>query len=293
MTLPVSRVMRPSSDWLPGPAGKAGPAALDEQAVEPPLSGVLRQDHEAEQHGKREARAGHRRLPELPGQQQVRDEDQRDKLDAGRDTGAESLPPAALLSVRLAQVPDDQRHQDQVDLAQVHRAQDRFCPEDGGGAEQGGTQPDLVPAVAEPAEGEPQRREQRDDVDRHGKLLGQPPGDERDDRERDGRERRVGERQVQIAVPDPVVERRGQVRVVQWPHVPDDEPAGPVHGQVHRVHGEALRVNDRVDNVKPEGDGKRAQAGWEQPVAWRLVSPGRCLRAGEDRSHLANHSGSG
>jgi hypothetical protein len=41
------------------------------------------------------------------------------------------------IRVRLAQIPDDQRHQDQVDLAQVHGAQDGFGPEDGGRAEQG------------------------------------------------------------------------------------------------------------------------------------------------------------
>ena len=155
--------------------------------------------------------------------------------------------------------------------------------------------PSLVSvlAVAEAAEGQPERDQQRDDVHRHRQLLGQPPRDERDDREGNGRERRVGERQVQLAVTDPVIERRRQARVVQRPDVPDDKPARPVNGQVHRVHGEALGVDDRVDHVEPEGHGERAQAGQEQPAAWPCLVPGGRPRAGEDRSHLANPSGSG
>ena len=65
------------------------------------------------------------------------------------------------LCVRLAQVPDDQRHQDQVDLAQIHGAQDGFGPVDGGRAEQGDGLASSVLAVTEPAEGQPERREQR------------------------------------------------------------------------------------------------------------------------------------
>ena len=292
LTLPVSRVMRPSSDWLPGPADEPGPAALHEQAVEPPLGRIAGQDDEAEQHGERESGQGHGRLPELPGQQQVGDEDERDQLDAGRDAGAESLPPATLVRVRLAQVPDDQRHQDQVDLAQVDGAQHRFGPQDGARAEQRGAQPDLVPPVAEAAEGEPQRGQQGDDVDRHRQLLRQPPRHDGDDREHQGRERGVGKRQVEVAITDPVVERGRQMRVIQRPDVPHDEPAGPVDGQVDRVHGEALGVDDRVDHVEREGYHEHTQPGPEHSGAGRLVLACGRLRAAEDRSHLANPSGS-
>src|SRR6185437_8451635 len=93
--------------------------------------------------------------------------------------------------------------------------------------------------------------------------------------------------------PHPVVERRRQARVVQRPDVPDDEPAGPVHGQVYRVHGETLGVDDRVNHVQPEGQGERTQAGGQQPAARRVVFPRGRARTGEDRSHLANPSGSG
>src|ERR1700677_5024977 len=98
---------------------------------------------------------------------------------------------------------------------------------------------------------------------------------------------------MELAVSHPVVQKSGQVRIVEWADVPDDEPAGPVDGQVNRVHGETLAMGVHVGLVTPEGHGKGDRTGEKQPAAWRLGFPGRSLRAGEDRSHLANHSGLG
>ena len=273
--LPASLVDEAVEGLVTRPAGEPGPVALREQPAEPPLGGVGGQEHEPGQHGEHEARQGHRRLAELPGHQQIRDEDQRDQLDAGRDARAEALPPAALVGVGLAQIPHDQGQQDQVDLAEVNGPQHRLGPQDRPRGQQRRAGPDREPAVAEAAEGEPHRRQQRHQVHGHGQLEGQLVRDERDERERDGRERRVGERQVEIAVPGPVVQRRRQVRVVVRPDVPDDEPAGPVHGQVDRVHGVGLRVADHIDHVAAERYAEHGQAGQQQPAAGRAIVPGR------------------
>jgi hypothetical protein len=101
------------------PAGEPGPAALEEQAAEPPLGRVRALDGEPEQHSEHERGGGHGGLPELAREQQVRDENERHELDAGRDADPGSLPPPGGLGVRLAQVPEDERHQQQVDLAEI------------------------------------------------------------------------------------------------------------------------------------------------------------------------------
>src|SRR5450755_355660 len=111
------------------PAGEPGPAALHEQAAEPPLDRVVPRQHEAEQHRERESAGCHEGLPELAREKQVRDEDERDELDAGGDADPRALPPAAVARVRLAQIPQDERHQHQVDLAEVQGPDDRLGPE--------------------------------------------------------------------------------------------------------------------------------------------------------------------
>ena len=258
--------MMPSSDWLP---------AQPTNPVRPPWTNRPPNHHFTESAGRITKPSS--TVTAKPAQAMAAWRNFLASSRYGMKMSGTSLMPAAtpvpnpfhqrLLSrVRLAQVPDDQRHQDQVDLAEVHSPQHRLGPEDDARAEQRGAEPDhLVPAVAEAAEREPQRRQQRDDVDGQGQLLGRQPGHERDGRERDGRERGVGERQVELAVSHPVIQRRRQVRVVQRRDVPDDEPARPVYGQVNRVEGVVFRVDDHVDHVAAEGHGERSRAREKQP----------------------------
>ncbi len=152
-----------------------------------------------------------RRLPPPPGDQQVGEEDQRHQLDAGRDAGQRALPPAGPPvgpDGRLAQVADDHGHQHQVDLAQVDGADHRLQPEGDRRRQQGRAQADPPVAVAEAAEGEPQRRHQREHVaDHRGDPL-DGPRQPRGDGEGQRGERGVGELERERAEPAPVVQRR-------------------------------------------------------------------------------------
>ncbi len=141
--------------------------------MQPPPDRIPGQEEETKRDRAGERPGRHCRLAEAPGQQQVRDEDQRHELDAGGDADARALPPPP---VRLAGIPHDQCQQDQVDLAEIERALDRLGPEQYGREQQSATcpsgqRPPALPAgpLADDAtEREPDRRNQRHDVDRDG-----------------------------------------------------------------------------------------------------------------------------
>jgi hypothetical protein len=141
--LPESRVMSPSSDWLP---------AQPVKPVRPPWTNRPLNHHLLESLGRMTKPSS--TVKAKPAQAIAACRNFLASSRYGMKISGTSLIPAAipvpnpfhqrlLLRVRLAQVPDDQRHQDQVDLAQVHGAQDGFGPEDGGRAEQGDGQPRL------------------------------------------------------------------------------------------------------------------------------------------------------
>ena len=129
------------------PAGEAGPAALRQQPVEPPLGGVWR--------------AGSTKpsstVKANPAQAMAAWRNFLATSRYGMKMSGVSLTPAAHAAVPKpfhqrvlpvssrvsgwAQVPQDQGHQDQVDLAQVHGAQDRLGPQDRRGAQQRGADP--------------------------------------------------------------------------------------------------------------------------------------------------------
>ena len=230
---------------------------------------VAGQDHEAEQHGAEEGTGGHRGLPELPGQQQVRDEDQRNELDPGGEPGRDPHPPAAVL---LPQVPDDQRHQDQVDLPEVHGPEHRLGEQSGGGAEQGAPGQDLAVPVAQRAHRAPRRREQRDNVHQLREPRQDRPRHEGHGREEERGERRVGELQ-RLVVERPVVERVGQLAVVGRADLPDDEAAVPVDAQVDRIQRVTERMPLRVPHPETDHGGERHDPG-DQEEACFVYTPG-------------------
>ena len=184
--------------------------------------------------------------------------------------------------VGLREVPQDQRHQGYVDLAEIQRTQHRLGPQHGRPGEQRGAQPHPGVPVAQRPEGDPEGRQQQHDVHRHGQRLQRRPRDERHHRERDRCERRVSEQQAVRALP--AVQRRGQVRVVHRLHVPDDKPAGLVHMQVNQVKHPPQRMDGDVGEVACQRRGERYDPGQQDGRGPRGRSgPGR--RACDYLSH--------
>ena len=100
----------------------------------------------------------------------------------GMKISGTSLMPAAMPTpaplppppVRLAQIPDDQRHQHDLDLAQEQRPLHRLGPQQRRGQQQRHAQPGQPAAVSEPAQRQPDRREQGGDVHPHRDLRQRP-----------------------------------------------------------------------------------------------------------------------
>jgi len=204
------------------PADKARPAALDEQSVQPPGPGVGWPDGKPNGDGCDEGSGGHSGVPVPPGQQQVGDEDQRHQLDTGRDPDASAFPPAP---VWLAQIPHNQRHQQQLDLAEIKGALDWLGPEQHPGQQQHAADRGEPDPIAKSPERHPDRSEERQDVEDDGQRLQDAPRRQCEKRERYRREWGVGELQP---VPGPVVQRGGEPGPVAGRELRDHVAAEPV-----------------------------------------------------------------
>jgi hypothetical protein len=151
-------------------------------------------------HGERDDRD--RRLPQLPGQHEVGDEDERHELDPCRQADARALPPAP---VGLAEIPDDQEHQQRLHLTQVQGALHRLGPQrDRAEAERRGCP--LPPAPAERAERQPGHRKDRREAGHRHQPGQDRPGQQGRAREDQRREGRVGKPDSRLQLP--AVERR-------------------------------------------------------------------------------------
>jgi len=113
-TRPAEALDEGEQRLVPLPRDVAGIAALQEQPVQPPARGIRGRDDKPEDDGDGKRSGGHGSSPVPAGQQQVGNEDQRDQLDARRYADTDSLPPAP---VWLQDVPEHERHENQLDLA--------------------------------------------------------------------------------------------------------------------------------------------------------------------------------
>ena len=241
-------------------ADEAGAPRLHEVTAEPPGHGRRGERGAARDDRHRERCRRHRALPEPPGQQQVDDEQQRHELDTRGEASRRALqaPP-----VRLAQVPGDQCHQHDLDLAEEQRALRRLGPERQAGDEQ---------ARAEAPRSPPAKLAERD-RDGGGQREQRYPGDQahqRREREREARreqqrgERRVGELDARVASVVPVVEPAGVAeRLVR---------AAEVHLQVEALEHGGKRVGGYRDEVGDRGRrGHRGTDGEEHAVTSRTA----------------------
>jgi hypothetical protein len=253
----------------PDEPGAAGP---QEVRPEPPLPGGLRQHLEAG-HGQRaERHRGHRGLAEPAGEHQVRNEDQRHQLDAGRHADPGPLAPAP---VRQAQIPDDQCHQQQFDLAEVQGALHRLGPQRDRGHRERPGQP-AVAHPAQPAEGQPHGQAERGQAGgRHqpGQHAPRNPGPGGEDQRR---ERCIGELKARHHRPD--VEHAGGVS--------HRAPGGHVDPQVEPGQHVAQGVRRHLRGVAGQGQGQHRAARQHGPPP-RL--PGRRDRARSGRA--GDHGG--
>src|SRR5450756_2567646 len=229
----------------------------------------MRDDDEAE--SDREGEPGHRHDGRLepPGQQQVGDEDDRDELDARREPRPEALPPAV---VRLAQVPDDQREQQEVDLPEEDGAEYRLDEQPRRGARQHAADLDPAVAIAERVHREPRGDQQEGQVRQFGEPGQHRPRDERDPGEEHRGERRVRElERVRVVRGVPVVQR---LPVVGRADVPDDEAAVAVYAQVDREEGVPGRPAERVDEPPANRDHEHDRA-YDEHASARDLFPRR------------------
>ncbi|GEC07787.1 hypothetical protein SSP24_54420 [Streptomyces spinoverrucosus] len=174
-------------------------------------------------------------------QQQVRDEDGRRELDAGRDADGHALAQGA---GRAGEVPEDQAGESEVDLAVEERLEDRFQPQGEGGGRAEGRE-------AQGAAGESGREvdqaggEQGVDREEAGfqGRYGDPGGGGEDERGEGG----IGGGQVPL----------GDGEGVQVTAVQDGCALGPVHQGVG--HGWALY--DAQGGEGRDGDGEEGRGG--------------------------------
>ena len=155
-------------------------------------------------------------------------------------------PPAA---GGLAQVPHDERHQQQLDLPEVQRTLHRLGPERGRGDRGGQAQPGP-PGPAQLARGQPDRTGQRGHAGRSHQPQCGRPGQRRHGGEQQRGERRVGE-------PGP-----GQQLPAVQPGraVPHQQAGAAVHPQVEPGQHEPERMAGDGGGVQPGRGGQRQQA---------------------------------
>jgi hypothetical protein len=163
---------------------------VEEKAVKPPPGRVPRQHGKANGNRGGERARRHGGLPQPSGKGQIRNKDQRNEFDAGRDAHARADPFAL---PRLAQVPDDQGHQQQVHLAELKSAHDRLGPQHRGGQQQGRAEPGAVPRVAQAPEGHPDSAGQRGHAGDPDQSAQHRKRQQRHRGEQDRGEGRVGE----------------------------------------------------------------------------------------------------
>ena len=165
-----------------GPAGEAGPVALREQAVEPPLARVGGRTAKPSSDGEGEARQAIAACRNFLATSRY-----------GMKISGTSLMPAATPVPNPSTSgswPVSGWHRSQmISAIRTRLTWPRYMVRSTGSvqktaaaAEQGHAEPGRSRRVAQAAEDEPQRGQQREDVHRHRQLLGQPPRHERDER---------------------------------------------------------------------------------------------------------------
>jgi len=237
-----------------------GPPRLPEVSVQPPLRRRVRQRDEACHDRRHEYRTGHDRRAEPAGDEQVGDEQQRHQLDRRGDPDPGALEPAP---VRLAHVPHDEHHEQQLDLAEVQRPLHRLDPERGPRHQQGPAEP-LGPAAthAQLTERDPHRRQQRERARHRRDILQHPPRQERQHREHHRRERRVGEHDARLLVGVPGVQR------VRLP--PGQLPAFQVNLEVKAIEHRVGRVAGDDDQVGHHRHREHRGTDGQHPAAPRV-----------------------
>ena len=249
-------------------ADESGPAGLQEVAVQPPLHGRARQQREPGDYRGHERRRRRRGLPEPAGDQQVHDEDERHQLDAGQDAGSRALPPSP---VRLAQVPDDDRHLNEFDLAQIQGSLYRLQPERDANHQQGRAGPRRAPP-AKLAKRDADRHHQRGGG-HHGRHVHQRP--ERQWRyQREDERGKGGVRELDTRLLLPGIQAR---RIL-----PDQYAAHPVNAQVEPLQHADRRVSRQRGQVQPRSHGSHHDTDREQhPMLPPPLAQGSRATAGQ------------
>ncbi|GGO46215.1 hypothetical protein GCM10012287_16000 [Streptomyces daqingensis] len=242
-----------------------------EDPPRPELPARAREYERSERRGARETRQCREGGPHPSRQQQVDGEDGGGEFDARGDADGDAL---AACAVGPPQVPQDGAGQQQVDLPEEGRLEDRFQPQAGGGGGQQERQAHLPSArYGGEAQGQMHEQHQQDDVAGEERGLRRTEGEPGDGNEQQRRERRVGRRQLP----------RRDGEAVQIRAAGDGLPLRPVDVDVR--HRKAV---DRADGgERREGEGEQcgrvplpSDAGSEPcPQLWRLSFRGARARS--------------
>ena len=234
-------------------------ARLEDQA-RPVAARVVGSESEAEQRGTDQSAGRHERRPEAACRREVDDEDRRRQLDRGGKADQHALRRAA---VQEGEVCEDERQDDEIDLAVVEGGPDRF--EQGGrGAGREGDRPGQARREVGAREADAGR-----DRDQQGAERGQCRGGRApcgsstvaEGRHEEGGKRRVGERQ------DPAVHGVEGAAVQE----PSDRPLVGVEvdhmgaDQRRRAHGHGDRQEGHGRERHRQNDSRTAASAWIGP----------------------------
>jgi hypothetical protein len=219
-------------------------AGVAERAVQPVGDRLLPEHEHADGDGRHEGADGNCCRPQLPGDQEVGDEEQRRQLDARGDADPDAHgPPAGTAE----QVPEHERHEEQVHLAQedggVHRLGGQQQPGRPARQQEGGPPSGAGGPPAD--DGAAQEQHYVDDGDHRRGAGGGQPGQRR---EEDRGERRVGEGHG--APHRPAVERAAvQHRLTAGPVDLQVDGVGPQRRHGEREPRQAEQCRGREDDA--------------------------------------------